>query len=49
MTVILGGCFGGELPWQNEDANRTATLPPEIEQHFREIEGTPPPVAKTSK
>ncbi len=49
MTLVLGSCFGGDLPWQNGGTSPTAVLPPEMAQHFREIEGTPPAVAKTSK
>jgi hypothetical protein len=49
MTLILGGCFGGDLPWQVGGEKPRATLPPEVAEHFRAIEGSPPVLAKTSK
>lgn len=49
LALILGGCFGSDLPWQVGDEKPSAALPAEMAERFRAIEGSPPTLAKTSK
>jgi hypothetical protein len=39
--LILGGCFGGELPWRAE-GDEPEGIPPEMTERFKAIEGRLP-------